>query len=96
MKLLSMDHESTECTDKFYMTFGRDGDIVSKTVMCTHFGKKAKASKSEIAMSLQRAAREADRDLAFRKHGKDFRSHCEMNSGFFGPLSEEELDKFLT
>lgn len=75
------------------IVFERDGDSVTKFVrVSTLMRNLSKDNEREFSFMLQKAAREADRDLAFRKYGKDFRKHCELTSNFWQPLTAAELD----
>jgi len=76
------------------ITFARDGEEVTKEVLLSTFHRNTKCDHSkEFALMLQKAAREADRDIAFRKHGKDFRKHCEFQSNYWHPMPAFDLDK---
>ena len=97
MKIALFKHLSTEHSDKFLINFERNGHVVGKSVIVNHSVSSwlTHSVQEEIGYALQKAAREADRDLAFIEHGDDYRAHCEITSNFWGPLSGEELDKLL-
>lgn len=77
------------------ITFERDGEQVLKRVVlgdCARSVYRKDQYRLAMAAYLCKAAREADRDIACRQHGKDFREHCEYKSNFWSPLSPEEFD----
>lgn len=81
------------------VTFERDGEQVSKHVRLSDCARKVLKSESfdyNFMWEFQKAAREADRDIAYRKHGAAFREHCEFNSNFFSLLPPEELEKLVS
>lgn len=81
-----------EGEDNLKIVFSRDGHVVTKNVW---LGGAVKATRSPntVAFGILRAAREADRDIAFKTHGKEFRKHTEFQSNFWGWLSADEATK---
>lgn len=48
--------------------------------------------KEGVALQLSRITKEADRDLAFLKHGDDYRSYTMFKSNFYELLSNAEVE----
>lgn len=44
-----------------------------------------------LAWEIVKKAREADRDIAFKLHGSDFRDHCFFKRNFWGLMTSEEI-----
>lgn len=80
------------------VTFERDGEQVSKSISLGNLERKVHREAdypSVFMLNVQQAAREADRDIAFRRHGAAFRDHCEFKSNFWDLLPETELVKLI-
>lgn len=79
------------------LRFERDGVEVTKRITVSGLARKCAKNKhqlnAEFVRMCQKAAREADRDLAFIKHRDEWRDHCEITSPFFGPMHMSELQK---
>lgn len=52
--------------------------------------KDAEQQQLALHYEISRRAREADRDIAFKLHGPDFRQHCHFQSNFWRMMTEEE------
>jgi hypothetical protein len=83
----------------WHVTFERDGDHVSKLVRVSDLERKCAKDAEDLnrywLYNLQKSAREADRDLAYRKHGATFRDHCEYKDNFWSLLPPEEMKKLF-
>lgn len=69
------------------VSFTRGGVTVSKQ-METRGGV---VGLMATALQLWRLAREADRDIAFKIHGDNYRDNCEFKNSFFDTPRESEL-----
>lgn len=72
----------------------RCGHIVTKTaklgdceIACA---KDAEQQSQWFSIAIARKLREADRDIAFKLHGMDFRKHCHFTSNFWGAPTNAE------
>lgn len=77
------------------VTFERDGERSVKSVRlsdCERAVYHPHMYPKMYALSLMKAAREADRDIAFKKHGEDFMEHCEYKSS----IAEEDAKALLS
>lgn len=95
MKLVEIENcHDNEYSKALKLTFEHEGERLDKTVVVTSVWKfKKENERDEMTRLIQKAAREADRDFAFKKHGANFREHCEIKSNFWHPMLDVELDK---
>jgi hypothetical protein len=71
------------------------GDVVvEKTAALTGCAlavcKGPEQQQAALAWEIAKKAREADRDIAYKIHGPNFREHCLFTSNFWGPMTAEE------
>jgi len=66
--------------------FTRNGHNVEKRVRWAR-GRGA----GHLILGLEKAAREADRDIAAIQYGKDWPENCEITSNFWGPMTNDEV-----
>lgn len=68
--------------------FTHNGETASKDIVVS--GNNA-ITLPQLIISLSRVAREADRDISYKIHGKDWRDHTVISGQFFDPISDGEL-----
>lgn len=100
MKVLSV--ESSPEKAFAWVTFGRDDHRAPRKAVRVRQNVHPDGSAYSIdenrkhaALCFMKAAREADRDIAYQLHGENFREHCEMKSNFWAALTEEEWAPLL-